>query len=81
MFERNIINKCYSDNAFEARDFTRRSTFQFVAGPMYIFRTKLPLKILRLNMIVTPLNFQDNLLCVFADFQQKVQSQKYPITY
>ena len=38
-------------------------------------------KMWRNNMVFTPLTFQDNLLCIFADFQQKVQNKKGPITY
>ena len=32
-------------------------------------------------MVFTSLMFQNNFSCIFADFHQKVQSQKCPVTY
>ena len=86
MFERSIINICYSDNAFEATDFTGCSqtwcsAFSFVAGYLYIFRTKLQPNNMKNNMVFMPLKFQDNFSCIFVDIQQKVRSRKCPITY
>ena len=86
MFERSIINKFYRGNAFEATDFTEClqtwcSTFLFVAGSVYIFRTKLQPKIMKNIMVFITLKFQDNSFGIFVDIQQMVQSQKFPITF
>ena len=79
MFERSVINRCYSDNAFEVTDFTgcsqtRGSPFLFVAGSLYTFKKKLQPKNMRNNMVFISLKFQDNASCIFVDIQQKVQS-------
>ena len=76
VLEKSIINICYGYNAFEAIDFTWWpqawcSTFQFFAGILYILRIKLQLKYVRNNTTFTLLMFQNNLLCIFVDFQQK----------
>ena len=54
---------------------------QHVVGDLYIFRTKLLVKYVRNNTTFTCLKFQNDSSCIFADFQQKVQCQKCPITY
>ena len=88
MLKRIIINVCYRNNAFKATDFTGCSqtwcsAFKFVAGPLYIFKTKLQPNNMNNNMVFTPLKFQGNSSNIFVDIHdiQKVQSQKCPIIY
>ena len=57
------------------------STLQFVACALYMFRTKLQLKYMRNNKTFTFLKFKNNSWRIFIDIQQKVPSQKCPITY
>ena len=55
--------------------------FMFLTRSQYIFGAKLQPKNVKNNMVFTPLKLQVNSSCIFVDIQQKVQSQKCPITY
>ena len=81
MFERSIINRCYSDNDLKQQILQGAykhgaQLFNLLLVPSIFLGQKLQQKIMRNKMVFTLLKFQDNLSCIFADFSAKGAKSK-----
>ena len=87
--ERSAMNICCSNNAFKATDFNRVLTsmvlcFLICWWSLVCFQDKLIKTTTTTNEkyhSLYTLKFQDSSSSIFADIQQKVQSQKCSVTY